>query len=115
MPRSRETGVQTLPCLFLLLTNMNVHKKYFIFHAGPEGDWRIIFLSTVALALILTLVNLSFFFLVKDEDRGDADVLSQSRTLNLDVIRRTTSYYQGKKAVLEQVLSGTTTPADPSL
>jgi hypothetical protein len=85
---------------------------------SPEADWKIIFVSTIVLVGLVTILN--FFIFVKMnrgeifviEDNGEAEIA----TLDMEKIKTTASYYQDKEAEFQKWRNGVNTViVDPSL
>lgn len=75
----------------------------FYLESNPETDWKIIFIST--LALIILTVALSVFAYIK-VDKGEIFAAERSsdqkdRSLDLSSLRETVSYYEAKSLELE--------------
>lgn len=91
--------------------------KRFHLGIGPDADWKLIFLFAVLLAFAMTLVNIFIFLSVARQDVVELPEGSEeSLTLDINTLKQTASYYQGKQAAFNKILSGTSTStADPSL
>ncbi|MDO8565295.1 MAG: hypothetical protein Q7R67_01590 [bacterium] len=86
--------------------------------AGPEKDWKIIFMSAIFLTLLSIVVNLLIFIKV---DKGEIFVVeapgqSGERTLNPETLRETVRYYQAKAEEFQTLQSAPATGlVDPSI
>ena len=92
-------------------------RRAFGFGAGPESDWKIIFISTVI--LLLLIIILSIFMFVKI-DKGDIFVVERpsgekEKALDTVLLKETVSYYQNKASDFESVLNTPAVVPDPSL
>lgn len=97
--------------------NWETNGKLFGFGTSPEADWKIIFISTVVLAL--SVIILSAFIFIKI-DKGEIFVVEQSdeqgeKTLDISLLKETVSYYEGKAVEFERIRRGSTPAVDPSL
>ena len=92
-------------------------KRRFSLGSGPAADWKLIFLCGVLLLIAFAAIDALIFVRFRSEEPAAASS-DGSRTLDLDALRKTTSYYQNKKAQFDKIVGGTATgtiPADPSL
>ena len=93
-------------------------KKIISFGTGPAADWKLIFLSAASLLIILAAVDAAVYLRIRTAE-GPTVAADESRTLNLDALRREVLYYQNRQGQLDKILKGTSTPlnipADPSL
>ena len=98
---------------------LNVQKDGRLFGHGtsPEADWKIIFISTMVLAVLV--IGLSTFVFIKI-DRGEIFVVEKlaeqgDKILDLSLLRETVSYYQDKAVEFERIKRVKTPSVDPSL
>jgi len=96
---------------------LNANRWLLGFGTSPEADWKIIFFS--ALILVVVAIALSAFIFIKI-NKGEIFVVEKpdgqsERTLDLTLLRKTVSYYQGKARVFESVKNKVVPSVDPSL
>ncbi len=94
-----------------------VNGRLFGFGTSPEMDWKIIFIATAALALLMTAWNVFVFTTI---DKGEIFATEKStepgkKMLDISLLRETVSYYQNKALELERLKGSVTPAADPSL
>ena len=101
-----------------LLKRLNLKKGHrTAFGLSPEVDWKIIFVST---AVLIILVIASSIFIYVKIDKGEIFVVekpeeNRERTLNISALKETISYYQNKALEFERIKSQVTPATDPSL
>lgn len=109
---------------------MNISKKSFLgkidfkrkgreytLGTGPESDWRLIFISTLVLAVLVVATSAFIFieierggiFTIKDIETEEA------RTLNISKLAETVDYYEYKAGQFERIKNSNTVAVDPSL
>lgn len=100
-------------------TKLNFKKNGRLFGIGtsPDADWKIIFVSTIMLAILV--IGLSTFIFIK-VGRGEIFVVEKpteegEHNLNLPLLRETVSYYQDKLVEFEKIKNTKTPAVDPSL
>src|SRR3989344_5765629 len=116
--RKKSVGVLELFCRYIHLINImenlqtsfkklnwKTNGKLFGFGTSPEADWKIIFISTVALALLVIIISAFIFIKI---DKGE-------KTLDISLLKKTVSYYQGKAVEFERIKRASTPAVDPSL
>jgi hypothetical protein len=97
--------------------NWRISGRIFGFGTSPAADWKIIFVSTLLLAV--SVIALSTFIFIKI-DKGEIFVVEKSteekgKTLNIPLLKEIVTYYQGKAREFERI-KGLVVPAvDPSL
>lgn len=89
----------------------------FGFGLSPEADWKVIFVSTVTLIVIVSMLNIFMFLRV---DRGglsrEEALESEVPSLDLESLKGAVNYYQNKSKEFERIRNGTVTVVvDPSL
>ena len=88
------------------------------FGRSPESDWRIIFVSTILLVIIVSVLNVKLFVKI---NRGEAFATGENSpdkvaSLNVPKLINTLDYYLNKKAEFEKIKSGAIAPViDPSI
>lgn len=85
---------------------------------SPEMDWKIIFVSAAALAVVTIALNIFMFVRIDKREIFvvDATLTQGSSVIDLDILRSTLSYYQSKAIEFEKIKSGTIpVVVDPSL
>ena len=97
--------------------NWKTDGRLFGFGTSPEADWKIIFISTVALALLVIIISAFIFIKI---DKGEIFVVEQSdeqgeKTLDISLLKETVSYYEGKAVEFERIKRASTPAVDPSL
>jgi hypothetical protein len=98
--------------------NWKSNGRLFGFGTSPETDWKIILVSAVVLAfIVITLCAYMFIKINKGEIfLVDQSTDTEAKTLDVEVLRETVSYYQSKALEFEHIRNATTTEAvDPSL
>lgn len=88
--------------------------------ASPDSDWKVIFITTMTLALLVGAWDALTYFKVRSGDlaAGVASGESENATLNKESLKRAVEYYQAKEIEFEKLKRGsatTTTATDPSL
>ncbi len=91
--------------------------KKFGFGTSPEADWKIIFVSTIILTILVIVSSIFIFIKI---DKGEIFVVEKSagegdKTLDLSLLRETVSYYQNKALEFERIKRARTPATDPSL
>ena len=99
------------------MENPQTFFKKFGFGTSPEADWKIIFVSTMILAVLVIASNIFIFIKI---NKGEIFVVEKSaeegdKTLDLSLIRKTVSYYQNKALEFERIKRAKTPATDPSL
>ncbi|MEK7147975.1 MAG: hypothetical protein AAB758_01620 [Patescibacteria group bacterium] len=85
---------------------------------GPESDWRIIFVSIIIFAILVSALNIKLFVKINRGEIFATGENSPDKVANLNVPKliNTLDYYQNKKAEFEKIKSGGGAPVvDPSL
>ena len=108
--------MNTLRTFFTRL-NWKVNGRLFGYGSSPEADWKIIFISTVVLAVLV--IGFSAFIFIKT-DKGEIFVVERSaeqgeKALDTSLLRETVSYYQSKALEFERIKRVKTSTVDPSL
>lgn len=104
----------------LLSKNGQVGKKHYpSFGTGPDADWKVILLSSIALLVVIIALDLKIFFAINSESIGRDDIAVEETeaVLNLNKLKKTVEYYQAKETQFELIRNGTATSTivDPSL
>lgn len=88
----------------------------FGFGLSPEADWRVILVATIILAAIVSAFNVFLFMGVNDGEALtlDDEDSSASKSLNINELKTTASYYAEKAAQFEKIKAGADAGADPS-
>jgi hypothetical protein len=91
--------------------------RLFGFGTSPENDWKII-LMTFMMLLVITLAACVYYFI--KVDNGNFLVLTDEEktptsTFNLNRVRQTINYYEGKSEELEKIKNTPEDILDPSL
>lgn len=86
--------------------------------SGPDNDWKIIVVSTIALVILASAWNLRMFirinnggaYAIEEETQG-ADVI------DLEKLQKTVEYYRNKESEFNKIITGnaTSTVSDPSI
>ena len=97
--------------------NWGVKSRLFGFGTGPEVDWKIIFISTMVLTILI--IVLSTFIFIKI-NKGEIFVVEKSaergeKVLDVSLLKKTVFYYQDKALEFERIKSLVTPAVDPSL
>jgi|SRR3989344_9072915 len=105
------------PQTFLKKLNWKVNGWLFGFGTSSEADWKIIFISTVVLAVLVIVLSVFIFIKI---NKGEIFVVKKSaepekKTLDLSLLRKTVSYYENKALEFERIRSVKTPAVDPSL
>ncbi len=85
--------------------------------ASPDTDWKMIFLTTLALLLVVSAGNLFVFMQVRDGAFVD-ETASEGElpTLNIENLKAAASYYETKAAEFDKIRNGAVAPvSDPSI
>lgn len=87
------------------------------FNTSLESDWKIIFVSTTT--LLVLIVALSIFMFIKI-DKGDIFVIKKPsvetiKALDTALLKETVSYYQNKALEFESIINTPVTVPDPSV
>lgn len=85
---------------------------------GPHADWQIIFLSTVAITVVVVAMEVYLFFNIyrKDVFSPQEANMTSVDLVNLTKLRKMTATYQTKAAAFEKLKKGTQVPVvDPSI
>jgi len=94
----------------------NKDGKTFGWGESPDADWKVILLSTVV--VLILAASWSFYFYTKTENGVVAEgegVVIEAKTLDIEVLKSTSVYYQNKALEFEKIKSGSSTPVvDPS-
>ena len=88
-----------------------------IFGMSPESDWKIIFVSTLFLIVVVIAVSAGIFIKVNKWEIFvvEKTVDSSENTLNIELLEKTVKYYQDKEIIFEEIKSGGSVTVDPSL
>ena len=102
---------------FLKKLNWKINGRLFGFGTSPDADWKIIFISTTILAILV--IALSVFMFIKI-NRGEIFVIERSveqgeKPFDTSLLRETVLYYQNKTLEFEKIKSSVTPATDPSL
>lgn len=97
--------------------NWKVNGRLFSFGTSPDADWKIIFISTMI--LVILIVVLSVFMFIKIY-RGGIFVVERStepeeKIFDPSLLRETVLYYQNKALEFERIKQSVTPAIDPSL
>jgi len=80
----------------------------------PERDWKIIFIASLTLVLVLTIFNIFIYFGLKTSEQGELE--PQTQTLDLEKLKHAVSYYQAKEKEFGRIIRNFDSPfPDPSL
>ncbi|MBI2674051.1 MAG: hypothetical protein HYX23_02095 [Candidatus Zambryskibacteria bacterium] len=105
------------PKTFLTKLNWKINGRVFGWGASPEADWKIIFISTAA--LIVLIVILSVFMFRQIDKEGifitEKPTGQEKRALDTSLLKETVLYYQQKALELKKVKESVFKTADPSL
>jgi hypothetical protein len=87
--------------------NLKKDGKFLGFGTSPYTDWKIIFISFVILSLVVILTSVYIFIKI---DKGEIFEITRSGTeeetsLDIEMLRKATSYYQQKDAQFERIIS----------
>lgn len=94
------------------------HRRPFGWGSSPDADWKVIFLGTLILVTFVSILSLLIFFQVEKGwvFRGTEELISEESTLDIEKLEKTLTYYQGKAAEFQRLISGSATVVvDPSL
>lgn len=97
--------------------NRKIHGRLFGLGSNPETDWKIIFVSTLVLAVLVVVLSVFIFMKI---DKGEIFVVEKSneqgeKSLDTSLLKETVSYYENKAREFERI-KGLIVPAvDPSL
>src|SRR3989338_2011453 len=102
---------------FFARLNLKKNGRLFGYGTSPEADWKIIFVSTAVLAVLMIGFSIFIFFKI---DREEIFVVKEqveqgSKTLDLSLLKETVSYYQNKALEFERIKKAKTSAVDPSL
>ena len=105
------------PQTFLKKLNWKINGRLFGFGTSSEADWKIIFISTVVLAVLVIVLSVFIFIKI---NKGEIFVVKKSaepekKALNLSLLRETVSYYENKALEFERIKSVKIEAVDPSL
>lgn len=93
----------------------NIRSLGFGFGTGPEADWKIIFIATSVLALLI--IALSIFMFIKIDKReifvSDKSSEPSQRTLDTARLKETILYYQNKALEFERIKNSATLITTP--
>lgn len=96
--------------------NWKVNGRLFGFGTSPEADWKIIFISTMILAILV--ITLSVFMFIKIDRKGifvvERSTGERETTLDASLLRETVLYYQNKALEFKRIKSTITPATDPS-
>ena len=90
----------------------------FGFGTSPQADWRVIFFTSVGVAVLVSIINIAMFIGI---DRGEIFVTQNpqtegNKTLDIEKLKSTNRFYQNKATEFEKIKSGTRTSlVDPSI
>lgn len=88
--------------------------------ASPDADWKVIFLATFFLIVVVAAWDVFTYFKVKSGDLSASDVSGETELpkLNSDSLKNILEYYADKADELEKIKAGTSStmnPSDPSV
>ena len=89
----------------------------FGFGTSVEADWKIIFISTIVLAILAIVLSLYIFIKI---DKGEIFVIEKTTeqsetTLDASLLKETVSYYKNKALKFERIKNVIKPTVDPSL
>jgi len=89
----------------------------FGFGTSAEADWKIIFVSTVVLAILAMVLSLYIYIKI---DKGEIFVIEKTAgqgetTLGASLLKETVSYYKNKAIEFKRIKNVVKPAADPSL
>jgi hypothetical protein len=96
---------------------IHIHKngRLFGFGVSPNADWKILFVSSTVLALIVAGLGTYFFVQVnRGEVVGEKKSTLDDRAFDSTLLKTTVNYYRTRSAKLEEIKS-LNTPPDPSV
>lgn len=103
--------------VFLKKSRWKINGRLFGFGDSPESDWKIIFISTIILAVLV--VTLSVFMFIEIYQEGifvtEEPPVQKEKAINVSVLKETVLYYQNKALEFEKIKSLVTPAVDPSL
>lgn len=102
---------------FLKKFKWQTNGRLFGFGTSPEADWKIIFMSTIIL-VVLVIFSSAFMFIIVS--KGETLVVGESsvqdaKSLDTALLKETVLYYQNKALEFERIKSLVVPSVDPSL
>lgn len=96
--------------------NFNLNFRILKLGLSQEVDWKIIFISTSALAILI--IGLSVFTFIKI-DKGEIflskESVGEKEELDIKLLKETVYYYKNKAMEFEKIKSSKPVGVDPSL
>lgn len=91
--------------------------RLFGFGTGPEADWKIIFISSTILVVLIIISSVFVFIKVYQGTvfTAEKSAVQEKKVLDIAFLRETVSYYQNKMLEFEKIKSVVAPSTDPSL
>lgn len=82
--------------------------------SGPDADWKVMF-SFFLVLIILSAVFSARLFLGMSERLNSEELDGALSSINIDLVKSTSSYYQTKNLEFGEALQGVEASKDPSI